>query len=185
MIKVGDVLTIDGSSCNVYLGALPLLPAQICDEAAILLNWADNYKHMQVFSNSDTLEEAQMAIQMGVEGIGLVRTEHMFFENERLGYFQAMILSDNIAERQMLLEKIWPFQKRDFSDIFRLMQNKSVCIRLLDPPLHEFMPKQQQQNQSNSSSKTFTAEIQKIADCLKIDYKECLCRWETIQEKVK
>lgn len=174
-IKFGDLVTIDGTTGSVYLGALSLVQAEKSQESETLLSWADTYKRLLVFSNSDTIEETRWAADNGAEGVGLVRSEQMFFQKDRLGLFQAMVLSDSAEERQRLLEEIFAFQKSDFTEMFSLMQNKSVCIRLLDPPLHEFLP--------SKASKNFASELQSIADKLKIDVAKCFLRWEALQEK--
>lgn len=175
IIKPGDIFTIDGLTSSVYLGSLPLIPAKATPESITLLAWADHYKSMRVFSNSDTVPEVEQALNLNVEGVGLVRTEHMFFDEGRLNPFQAMILSDSTKERAQILERLLPFQKQEFEKIFKIMSGKPVCIRLLDPPLHEFLP--------SSDSTSFAFEMQNIAEMLNIEAKVCIQRWESLQEK--
>ncbi|MCB1186823.1 pyruvate, phosphate dikinase [bacterium] len=136
----GDWITIDGSTGCVYAGELPLKPAEFGGNVARLLGWADEERRLKVRTNADTPHDAQQAVEFGAEGIGLTRTEHMFFEAERLPHVQSMILSNTEEERRGHLEKIFDFQKQDFIGIFEAMDGKPVTIRLLDPPLHEFLP---------------------------------------------
>lgn len=175
VVKAGDIFTIDGVSSSVFLGDLPLIPAKTTPESQTLLSWAEHHKSMTVFSNSDTVSEVDQALKLGVEGVGLVRTEHMFFEEGRLTIFQAMILSDSQKERVQMLDRLLPFQKNEFQKMFKIMSGKPVCIRLLDPPLHEFLP--------SKGSTSFSFEMQKIAEILGVDTKICLQRWESLQEK--
>ncbi len=139
-LKEGDWLTIDGGTGTVYPGALELRDPEFSGKVGQLLGWADGIRELKVRTNADTPRDSQQAVEFGAEGIGLTRTEHMFFEPERLPHVQAMILSDTEEERRGHLAKIFNFQKQDFYGIFEAMHGKPVTIRLLDPPLHEFLP---------------------------------------------
>ncbi len=136
----GDWITIDGGTGCIYEGELPLKAAEFGGKVARLLGWADEERRLKVRTNADTPQDARHAVEFGAEGIGLTRTEHMFFEAERLPHVQSMILSNTEEERREHLEKIFDFQKQDFIGIFEAMDGKPVTIRLLDPPLHEFLP---------------------------------------------
>ena len=138
--KEGDWVTIDGGTGCVYAGELPLKDAEFHGNVALLLGWADQERRLKVRTNADTPHDAQHAVELGAEGIGLCRTEHMFFEAERLPFVQSMILSDSEEDRRKQLDRIFEFQKQDFIGIFEAMDGKPVTIRLLDPPLHEFLP---------------------------------------------
>jgi pyruvate,orthophosphate dikinase len=139
-VREGDTITIDGSSGKVYAGSVPTVEPELSGEFAILLQWADELKRLRVRANADTPHDAAKAIEFGAEGIGLCRTEHMFFGDERLPLMQEMILADTEEERRAALAKLLPFQREDFTSILEVMTGKPVTIRLLDPPLHEFLP---------------------------------------------
>jgi pyruvate,orthophosphate dikinase len=139
-IREGDIITMDGSSGAVYLGALSLISPEVSGHFGELMTWADEYRTLKVRTNADNPRDAQQAIDLGAEGIGLCRTEHMFFEPERLPIVQQMILADDEATRQSALDQLLPFQQKDFEGIFEVMDGKPVTIRLIDPPLHEFLP---------------------------------------------
>lgn len=141
IVKEGDVITIDGSTGRVILGEAPLIEPRLTDEVRKLLSWADEFRKLGVRANADTPADAQKAFDFGAEGVGLCRTEHMFFGEERVPYVQAMILAETTEEREKALEKLLPFQREDFIGIFKAMQGKPVVIRLIDPPLHEFLPR--------------------------------------------
>ncbi|MCH7472402.1 pyruvate, phosphate dikinase, partial [bacterium] len=138
--KPGDTITIDGSLGAVYAGKLALREPEFTRNASTLLAWADDARRLGVRANADTPEDSAQAVRFGAEGIGLTRTEHMFFDAERLPHVQAMILAETSKERRGHLEKIFDFQRQDFYAIFKEMDGKPVTIRLLDPPLHEFLP---------------------------------------------
>jgi pyruvate,orthophosphate dikinase len=140
-IKRGDIITIDGGDGTVYMGNIPTVEPQLTREAEKLLSWADKIREMGIRTNADTPEAAKRAREMGAEGIGLTRTERMFNAPDRLAFVQSMILADSKEERQRYLNKIKEFQKSDLKEIFRVMQGYPVTIRLLDIPLHEFLPK--------------------------------------------
>ncbi len=139
-VQKGDWLSINGSSGEVILGAEELVPAGLSDEFATFMEWADEIRPMGVRTNADTPEDAAQAVEFGAVGIGLCRTEHMFFEGDRIQAVREMILASSESERQAALGKLLPFQKEDFRGIFRAMPGMPITIRLLDPPLHEFLP---------------------------------------------
>jgi pyruvate,orthophosphate dikinase len=140
IFKEGDWLSIDGSTGRVISGAVPLKDPEISNELSLLLEWADETRQLKVFTNADNPEDARKAREFGAEGIGLCRTEHMFLLPERVPVVQSMILAENIEERQAALNQLLPMQQSDFEGIFRAMDGLPVTIRLLDPPLHEFLP---------------------------------------------
>ena len=142
VVRVGDVITIDGSSGQVYLGDVPKVEPKLSGEMGELMAWADAARRMRVRTNADTPEQAKKARELGAEGIGLCRTEHMFFEDTRIAAVREMILAGDLPARQKALAKLLPFQTEDFIGIFREMHGLPVTIRLLDPPLHEFLPQQ-------------------------------------------
>jgi len=144
VVKEGDTIAIDGSSGNLYLGEVPLISPQLSGEFNQLLSWADAVRRLKVRTNADTPADARKALEFGAEGIGLCRTEHMFFEQDRLPVVQEMILAETLAERSAALDKLLPMQQGDFMQILREMQGLPVTIRLLDPPLHEFLPNQEE-----------------------------------------
>jgi pyruvate,orthophosphate dikinase len=144
-LKKGDVITLDGSTGQVFEGAVPTVSAALSGEFGELMAWADKARTMKVRANADTPLDARTARAFGAEGIGLCRTEHMFFEEDRIPIMREMILSDDAAQRQRALAKLLPFQREDFIGIFREMVGLPVTIRLLDPPLHEFLPTDEKQ----------------------------------------
>ncbi len=143
-LREGDVITIDGGSGKVYLGRIDLVPPQLNDDFQTILGWADTYRRLHVRANADTPADAVRAREFGAEGIGLCRTEHMFFGDERLPVMQEMILADTEPARRDALSRLLPFQQSDFEGIFEAMEGLPVTIRLLDPPLHEFLPPEDQ-----------------------------------------
>jgi pyruvate,orthophosphate dikinase len=140
VIRGGDWLTMDGASGKIILGQVQLIEASIDENVNTVLSWADTVRRLGVRTNADTPEDAQKAREFGAEGIGLCRTEHMFMQEDRLPHVRAMIMSETLEERQKHLAKLLPFQREDFQGIFRAMEGLPVTIRLLDPPLHEFLP---------------------------------------------
>ena len=144
-VKKGDVITIDGGAGHVYQGAIPTVSAALTGEFGELMSWADNVRTMKVRANADTPLDARTARSFGAEGIGLCRTEHMFFDEERIRAVREMILAEDVKGREAALAKLLPHQERDFVEIFREMRGLPVTIRLLDPPLHEFLPTERKQ----------------------------------------
>lgn len=139
-VKEGDIITLDGSTGEVFLGQVPTIEAALSGDFGKLMKWADKYRTMGVRTNADTPTDAKVAREFGAEGIGLCRTEHMFFEEDRIFAIRQMIISDTLEQRQAALDKIFPMQKNDFKQLFEIMKGLPVKIRLLDPPLHEFVP---------------------------------------------
>ena len=140
VIKEGDYISLDGSTGCVYLGKVEKTDVALTGNFETLMNWVDKYKTLQVRTNADTPRDASVAIKFGAEGIGLCRTEHMFFDEDRIPAVREMILSRTLEQRLVALEKLLPMQREDFIEIFKVMDGRSVNIRLLDPPLHEFLP---------------------------------------------
>ena len=136
----GDAISLDGSTGNIYDGIIPTVDATIAGEFGRIMAWADKYRTMGVRTNADTPSDAKKARELGAEGIGLCRTEHMFFEGNRIDAFREMICSETIEEREAALAKILPYQQGDFEQLFEAMEGNPVTIRFLDPPLHEFVP---------------------------------------------
>lgn len=140
VVKYGDIITIDGSTGEIMLGEIPMIDPELSDEFQLLLSWADQERKMGVRANADNPEDAKKAFEFGAGGVGLCRTEHMFMDSTRVPIVQKMILADNYKERMEALDQLLPMQQGDFEGIFEAMQGLPVTIRLLDPPLHEFMP---------------------------------------------
>jgi len=136
----GDCISIDGSTGNIYDGLIPTVDAEISGNFGTIMGWADKFRTLKVRTNADTPVDAAKARELGAEGIGLCRTEHMFFEADRIAAFREMICSDTAAEREAALEKILPYQQSDFEKLYEALEGMPVCIRFLDPPLHEFVP---------------------------------------------
>ena len=136
----GDFISIDGTTGNIYDGVIETVDASIAGEFGRIMDWADKYRKLKVRTNADTPADAKKARELGAEGIGLCRTEHMFFDEERIAAFREMICSDTVEERKKALDKILPYQQSDFEGIFEAMEGNPVTIRFLDPPLHEFVP---------------------------------------------
>ena len=136
----GDYISIDGSTGNIYDGIIPTVDAEIAGEFGRIMAWADKYRTLKVRTNADTPADAKKARELGAEGIGLCRTEHMFFEADRIAAFREMICADTVAEREAALDKILPYQQGDFEALYEALEGNPVTIRFLDPPLHEFVP---------------------------------------------
>ena len=136
----GDYISIDGSTGNIYDGVIPTVDATIAGEFGRIMAWADKYRTLKVRTNADTPADAKKARELGAEGIGLCRTEHMFFEENRIAAFREMICSDTVEEREAALDKILPYQQGDFEALYEALEGNPVTIRFLDPPLHEFVP---------------------------------------------
>ena len=147
----GDYISIDGSTGNIYDGIIPTVDAKIAGEFGRVMEWADKFRTLKVRTNADTPADAKKAKELGAEGIGLCRTEHMFFEADRIAAFREMICSDSVEEREAALDKILPYQQGDFEKLYEALEGYPVTIRFLDPPLHEFVP-------------TEEADIKKLAD---------------------
>ena len=136
----GDYISIDGSTGKIYDGIIPTVDAEISGNFGTIMGWADKFRTLKVRTNADTPADARKARELGAEGIGLCRTEHMFFEADRIAAFREMICADNAAAREVALDKILPYQQSDFEKIYEALEGTRVCIRFLDPPLHEFVP---------------------------------------------
>jgi len=147
----GDFISIDGSTGNIYDGVIPTVDATIAGDFDVIMGWADKYRKLSVRTNADTPADAKKARELGAEGIGLCRTEHMFFAEDRIAAFREMICADTLEEREKALDKILPYQQGDFEALYEAMEGDPVTIRFLDPPLHEFVP-------------TEEADIQKLAN---------------------
>ena len=169
-VKEGDVITIDGSSGRIILGNVPTIKPEISGDFSKLMEWADKIRKLKVRTNSETPLDTQTARDFGAEGIGLCRTEHMFFDEERILSVREMILSKTLEDRSRALEKLLPHQKKDFIEIFKIMQGLPVTVRLLDPPLHEFLPKSEK-------------EISEVAYVVGTDIKEVESRIEELHEQ--
>jgi pyruvate,orthophosphate dikinase len=147
----GDFISIDGTTGNIYEGIIKTVDAQIAGEFGRIMGWADKFRKLKVRTNADTPTDAKKARELGAQGIGLCRTEHMFFDEDRIAAFREMICSDTVEDREKALDKILPYQQSDFEQLFEVMEGDPVTIRFLDPPLHEFVPNTEE-------------EIKKLAD---------------------
>ncbi|WP_440935795.1 pyruvate, phosphate dikinase [Candidatus Pelagibacter sp.] len=169
-IKEGDIITIDGSSGRIILGSVPTIKPEISGDFSKLMNWADNVRKLRVRTNAETPLDTKVARDFGAEGIGLCRTEHMFFDEERIISVREMILSKTKDDRLKALLKLLPHQKKDFVEIFKIMHGLPVTVRLLDPPLHEFLPKSEK-------------EILEVAEVVGISVKEVKSRIDELHEQ--
>lgn len=167
--KEGDFLTFDGSSGEVYEGVVPTIEAEISENFAVFMKWADENRKLKVRANADNPEDCQVARSFGAQGVGLCRTEHMFFAPERILAVREMIFATSREDRQKALDKLLPFQREDFEGIFKQMSGLPVNIRLLDPPLHEFLPHKE-------------AEMQELADVLDVELKVVEQRQNNLHE---
>ena len=140
----GDAISLDGTTGNIYEGIIPTVDATITGEFEKIMNWADKYRTMNVRTNADTPADAKKAVELGAEGIGLCRTEHMFFDENRIAAFREMICADTVEERETALNKILPYQQGDFEALYEALEGNPVTIRFLDPPLHEFVPTEEE-----------------------------------------
>ena len=164
----GDSISLDGSTGNIYDGIIPTVDATIAGEFGRIMAWADKYRTMGVRTNADTPSDAKKARELGAEGIGLCRTEHMFFEGNRIDAFREMICSDTVEEREAALDKILPYQQGDFEQLFEAMEGDPVTIRFLDPPLHEFVPQTEEDIKKLADAQGKSVEtIKAIIDSLK------------------
>ncbi len=154
--KEGDYISIDGSTGNIYEGEIATVDATIAGEFGQIMEWADKYRTLKVRTNADTPADAKKARELGAEGIGLCRTEHMFFEEDRIAAFREMICADTVEAREKALDKILPFQQSDFKALYEALEGNPVTIRFLDPPLHEFVPHEEaeQQKLADATGKT-------------------------------
>ncbi len=141
VVKTGDTITLDGSTGEIMLGVVPTVQPELSGDFAQLMEWADEFRKLGIRTNAETPADAAQARKFGAEGIGLCRTEHMFFEGDRIVAVRQMILADDEKSRRAALAKIQPMQRQDFVELFEIMAGLPVTIRLLDPPLHEFLPK--------------------------------------------
>lgn len=163
----GDAISIDGTTGNIYDGIIPTVDAQIAGEFGRIMAWADKFRKMKVRTNADTPADAKKAVELGAEGIGLCRTEHMFFEEERIAAFREMICADTVEEREAALEKILPYQQGDFEAIYTALEGNPVTIRFLDPPLHEFVPTEEDDIKKLADAQGKTVEeIKALIDSL-------------------
>ncbi len=169
-VKEGDVITLDGSSGRIILGEVPTIKPEISGDFSKLMGWADNIRKLKVRTNSETPFDTRIAREFGAEGIGLCRTEHMFFDEERILSVREMILSKTTEDRAKALKKLLPHQKKDFIEIFKIMNGLPVTVRLLDPPLHEFLPKSER-------------EIVEVANALGVDKKILVSRIDELHEQ--
>ncbi len=158
-VKEGEWMSIDGTSGHVYIGQIPLVDAEFTPDFHEVMEWADDVRRLEVRTNADTPEDAATAVKFGAQGIGLTRTEHMFFKEDRIIAVREMIVAKNEEQRNKALEKLLPIQQEDFEGIYRAMEGRPVTIRLLDPPLHEFLPREEE-------------DIQELADLMNLDYEE-------------
>ena len=163
----GDYISIDGSTGNIYDGIIPTVDATIAGEFGRVMDWADKYRTLKVRTNADTPADAKKARELGAEGIGLCRTEHMFFEADRIAAFREMICADTVEEREAALDKIMPYQQGDFEALYEALEGNPVTIRFLDPPLHEFVPTEEADIEALAKAQGKTvAEIKAIIDSL-------------------
>ena len=160
----GDCISIDGTTGNVYEGLIPTVDASIAGEFGRIMGWADKYRKLAVRTNADTPADARKARELGAEGIGLCRTEHMFFDPERIFAFREMIVSDTKEEREEALEKILPYQQGDFEALYEALEGNPVTIRFLDPPLHEFVPQEEEEIEKLAKAKN--KSVQEIKDII-------------------
>ncbi|MCI6017634.1 MAG: pyruvate, phosphate dikinase [Clostridiales bacterium] len=163
----GDAISIDGTTGNIYDGIIPTVDAKIAGEFGRIMAWADQFRKLKVRTNADTPADAKKARELGAEGIGLCRTEHMFFEEDRIAAFREMICSDTAEEREAALEKILPYQQGDFEKLYEALEGNPVTIRFLDPPLHEFVPTEEEDIKKLADAQGKTVEqIKTIIDGL-------------------
>ena len=158
-IKEGDMISIDGSTGYVYLGEIKKVTPELSGNFAKFMEWADEFRTLEVKANADNPRDAKQALDFGAQGVGLCRTEHMFFDDKRIFQVRKMILSKTLEEREKALEKLLPYQRGDFEGIFKVMEEKGVVIRLLDPPLHEFLPKNKEDIESLAKDMGITTQV--------------------------
>ncbi len=164
VFREGDVITIDGSTGDIYQGKVPTIDPEFVEDLLVLLEWADGVSELKVMANADTPEAVSKAKKFGAVGIGLCRTERMFNQAERLPIVQDMILADNSRERETALERLLPFQREDFKEIFRIMDGYPITIRLLDPPIHEFLPSEEELMREINDLKELRKTVEGMAE---------------------
>jgi len=167
--REGDYISLDGSTGTIYEGDIPTVEAEISGNFGCIMRWADQYRKMQVRTNADTPADAENAVRLGAEGIGLCRTEHMFFEAERIPKFRRMILSDTVEQREAALAELLPYQREDFIGMYKALRGRPMTIRFLDPPLHEFLPKTE-------------AEMRELAESMGLTYENVKAHCEAMHE---
>ena len=164
IIKEGDFISLDGSAGNIYLGEIPSVEAEISGNFGKLMDWADKFRELDIRANADSPKDAETALSFGAQGIGLCRTEHMFFESDRISAMREMILSKSVEQRRVALEKLLPIQRNDFEAIYEAMKGAPVTIRYLDPPLHEFLP--QAESDIIALAKEMNIEVKDLKDTI-------------------
>jgi pyruvate,orthophosphate dikinase len=169
-IKEGEVITIDGSTGRIISGSVATVKPEISGDFSKLMSWADSFRKLNIRTNSETPKDTKTAKDFGAEGIGLCRTEHMFFDEERILSVREMILSKTKEDRAKALDKLLPHQKKDFVEIFKIMGGLPVTVRLLDPPLHEFLPRTEK-------------EINEVANVVGLSFKEVESRIDELHEQ--
>ncbi|WP_147125490.1 putative PEP-binding protein [Shimia ponticola] len=169
ILKEGDVIAVDGSTGDIIVGDVPMIEAGLDDSVTTLLTWADEMRDIDIRANADTAEEALRSAGFSADGIGLCRTEHMFFEAERLVVMREMIFADSAEDRRAVLDRLLPMQRADFEQLFTIMKGLPVCVRLLDPPLHEFLPQDRR-------------GLRELASALDLPVKEVESRIEALSE---
>ena len=167
--REGDYISLDGSTGTIYEGDIPTVEAEISGNFGCIMRWADQYRKMQVRTNADTPADAENAVRLGAEGIGLCRTEHMFFDAERIPKFRRMILSDTVEQREAALAELLPYQREDFIGMYKALRGRPMTIRFLDPPLHEFLPKTE-------------AEMWELAESMGLTYENVKAHCEAMHE---
>ena len=167
--REGDYISLDGSTGTIYEGDIPTVEAEISGNFGCIMRWADQYRKMQVRTNADTPADAENAVRLGAEGIGLCRTEHMFFDAERIPKFRRMILSDTVEQREAALAELLPYQREDFIGMYKALRGRPMTIRFLDPPLHEFLPKTE-------------VEMRELAESMGLTYENVKAHCEAMHE---
>lgn len=168
-IKEGDYISLDGSTGIVYLGEIEKVQPSLSGSFGEFMSWVDEIRIMKVRTNADTPKDAAQALEFGAEGIGLCRTEHMFFDSERIGSVRRMIVANSLRERKSALDELLPVQRKDFYEIYKVMEGRPVTVRLLDPPLHEFIPNKEE-------------DIKNLAESMGIEYQDLVDRIEELKE---
>ena len=166
VVKEGDVISLNGSTGHVIIGAVPVVEPTLSGDFATLMSWADGFRKLKIRTNADTPHDAKVARKFGAEGIGLIRTEHMFFEATRIKAVREMILAKDVEGRKKALAKIEPYQREDFEGIFTAMNGLPVIIRMLDPPLHEFLPRHEQTKEIEELSKELGVSAEEIKNTI-------------------